>query len=368
MKIGIIITHPTQFDVPIFKLGKDVIEVIYTNRSRITEVYDPELKKIISFQQDNLEGYCYEIVPEKSGIRWLINKIKESNYDLLITNGYFNKFYIISLILGRFYAKKNAIRIDTVEYNNTGFFKRYYKSLIYYLIKLFVNQFFVVGELAKLFLIKNGVKENMIAYYGYISDNNLFINGSKLTSIEKYELRLKHNINEDKKIFLCISKHSLREAPFDTLEAFAKIDRPDLYLLLIGDGPLHEDLKKRAIELNIVNICFAGYINFNLLPKYYAISDVFIHDSHDEPWGVSVQEAIACGLSVIASNRVGSAYEMVIDGKNGFIFDVGDTDSLAKKIIAATHLNPVAKNKANLNVINRWNYANTLKSILETIN
>ena len=57
-------------------------------------------------------------------------------------------------------------------------------------------------------------------------------------------------------------------------------------------------VKQRAVELGIRNVTFAGYVHFSQLPVYYSIANVFVHDSHNEPWGVSVQEAIACGLPV----------------------------------------------------------------------
>ena len=46
------------------------------------------------------------------------------------------------------------------------------------------------------------------------------------------------------------------------------------------------------------------------LPALYAASDLFVHAAREERWGVSVQEALACGLPVVASSRVGAARDL----------------------------------------------------------
>jgi glycosyltransferase involved in cell wall biosynthesis len=70
-----------------------------------------------------------------------------------------------------------------------------------------------------------------------------------------------------------------------------------------------------------------GFRNQSELPEIYGASDVFVQASEREPWGMVVNEAMACGMAVCASDRVGSAYDLVKD--NGALFPVGDIDRLA---------------------------------------
>lgn len=368
MKIGIVITHPTQFDVPIYRLGKDIIEVIYTDASMVKELYDPEIQRIVTFQKGNLEGYTYEVLsPGKKGLIYLYKKIKERKYDLLITNGYNNKSYLIAALAGKLFCNKNALRLDTVLHNNHHFFKKIYKKLIFILIRKIYNQFFVVSTLAKTFLNNYSVLDSNIAFYGYISDSLFFSSSSNISEEEKSSLKFKYDIKQNQKILLCISKHNEREAPFDTITAFARLNDPSLHLLLIGDGPLHLRLQEKSKQLNIKNISFAGYINFTILPKYYAIANVFIHDSHNEPWGVSVQEAIACGVSVIASNKVGSSYDLIENGVNGFVFEAGNIQELTQKMSQVLNLSKVYKNNFNQTLLEKWSYNKTYSNILESV-
>ena len=368
MKIGILITHPTQFDVPVFRLGKDVIEVIYTDRMRIQNVYDPEINRILTFQDNNLDGYNYELLPE--GCRkycWLFNKIKNCKYDLLITIGYYKISFIFAIIIGGFYCRKNALRLDTVEFNNASLLKRLTKKILYRFLSIFINHFFVVSTLSEKFLLKCNIPVDRISKYGYISDNSFFERALKLGNHDKEALRGQLGINKEMQILLCISKHNKREAPYDTIEAFAKLNKSNLYLLLIGDGPLHDDLIRIVTQFKINNIGFAGYVNFNLLPNYYAISDVFIHDSHDEPWGVSVQEAIAAGVTVVASDRVGASVDLIRDGINGYVFNHGDVESLSNKIELALNIDAFNKALVNKEILSKWNYDVTYNNILKII-
>ena len=50
---------------------------------------------------------------------------------------------------------------------------------------------------------------------------------------------------------------------------------------------------------------------YSQLPDWYGRADVFVHPAPDEPWGVSVTEALACGVPVIAAEGVGAASEMM---------------------------------------------------------
>ena len=367
MKIGIVITHPTQFDVPIFKLGRDIIEVIYTEESLVKNVFDPELGKVLTWGSNNLDGYDFQIAPENAGFWWLFSKFRKSKYDLLITNGYYNRRFIFSIIAGKMLAGKNALRLDTVQFNNVSGVRFFYKKILYLIMRQFIDVFFVVGSLSKKFLLDLGVNERRISYYGYIADNDFFSVNSRRTDNEKLELKDSLGLVKNKKIILCVSKHSQREAPFDTIEAFHKMNDDGLHLVLVGDGPLHDEVKAKAQKFGIRNITFAGYIHFTKLPLYYSIADLFVHDSHNEPWGVSVQEAIACNLPVVASDRVGASYDMIINGKNGFSYKAGEINQLAERIKQALILDPIVLRKTNALILEKWNYSKTLENIIERV-
>ncbi len=368
MKICIIITHPTQFDVPIFKLGSDVIDVIYTDRNRMKDIYDPELKQIVKWGDKNLEGYPFEVLPEKNAYSWLYKKLRTGKYDLIVTTGYYNSYFIFSILTGKFLAKRNAIRLDTVLYNNEGIIKTVYKKVLYSVLRMFVDHFFVVGTLSRNFLLKFGVSPAKISTYGYVSDNDLFATSLSVPANEREALRTSLNIMPGARVLLCVSKHNEREAPFDTIQAFHKLKMENVHLVLVGDGPMHKEVVSMAGEPGNNNISFAGYVKFTDLPLYYSISDIFIHDSHNEPWGVSVQEAIAGNLAVIASDKVGAAFDMVVEGKNGYMFKAGDVDGIVNAIEKCLLIDKEVIAATDRDILKEWNYDTALRNIVAAAN
>jgi len=68
------------------------------------------------------------------------------------------------------------------------------------------------------------------------------------------------------------------------------------------------------------------------LSAFYAASDCLVLPSEYEPWGLVVNEAMAAGLPVIVSDKVGCAADLVRSGENGVVYRCGDLAALAKAL------------------------------------
>ncbi len=105
---------------------------------------------------------------------------------------------------------------------------------------------------------------------------------------------------------------------------------PDTYFLFTGDGPLEQDLKRKALEMGISdNIIFSGWRDD--LAKIISIYDIFVLPSLNEGMGRVLVEAMALGKSIVASN-VGGIPDLVTHGKNGFLVPPKNPKELAKYI------------------------------------
>jgi len=105
----------------------------------------------------------------------------------------------------------------------------------------------------------------------------------------------------------------------------------DAWLCLIGDGPDRQRLERRAHELGIVRRClFVGY-QADVAPYYEAI-DALLLPSANEGTPVSVIEALAAERPAVAT-RVGGVPDVLREGVDGYLVDVGDADTLAKRLV-----------------------------------
>ncbi len=118
----------------------------------------------------------------------------------------------------------------------------------------------------------------------------------------------------------------------DVIRIFEKIHKEiPSKLLMIGDGPDRQSAEDLARALGIyADIRFLG--KQEQISEILSISDLFILPSETESFGLSALEAMACSVPLISSNA-GGLPEINIEGKTGFMGNVGDIDVMAEKAI-----------------------------------
>ena len=113
----------------------------------------------------------------------------------------------------------------------------------------------------------------------------------------------------------------------------------DWPLVLVGDGPSAAVLRSLAQASSFSDhVHFAGLRGSRELLPFYAFAGCFVLPSTREPWGLVVNEAMACGLPVLVSKQCGSAEDLVVDGQNGFTFDPADVPGLLQHLKAVASL------------------------------
>jgi glycosyltransferase involved in cell wall biosynthesis len=121
------------------------------------------------------------------------------------------------------------------------------------------------------------------------------------------------------------------------LRAWAKIDRSDKKLQIIGDGPERDALEQLAKDLGIRDIVtFTGFVSEVEKRRLLSHSDLFVFPSAWplEGFGMTTIEAMALGIPVVSSG-FGPQAEIVKDGKTGWVFKPHDADDLARVITMA---------------------------------
>lgn len=139
--------------------------------------------------------------------------------------------------------------------------------------------------------------------------------------------------SERSKSFLYVGRLAAEKNVDTLIRAYAQY-RKDMAspwdLIIVGDGPQAAQLRRLADRLGVQGVQWMGYKQPSELPEIYARADVLVLPSLREPWGLVVNEAMACGLTVLVSERCGCVPELVYPGLNGYVFDPHDPASLLK--------------------------------------
>lgn len=134
------------------------------------------------------------------------------------------------------------------------------------------------------------------------------------------ELRARWGATEDTPVALCVSRFAPEKNFALVIQAFEAIRavRRDARLVLVGDGPMAEELRRRNVGYVI-----AGRLVNGDLSAHYASADIFLFASTSETFGNVVLEAMASGLG-IAAYRYAAAREHLRDGESALLAPLDD--------------------------------------------
>ncbi|MCH2219844.1 MAG: glycosyltransferase [Dechloromonas sp.] len=135
------------------------------------------------------------------------------------------------------------------------------------------------------------------------------------------DFRLRHGIPEERPLALFVGRVAHEKNIGFLLEAMvhARQRRPDLLLMIAGEGPAMGDLQKQVATLGLTeSVRFVGYLDRRQgLPDCYAAADVFVFASRTETQGLVLLEAMAAGLPVIALAEMGTI-DILAPGRGAF--------------------------------------------------
>jgi glycosyltransferase involved in cell wall biosynthesis len=164
-------------------------------------------------------------------------------------------------------------------------------------------------------------------------------------------LQGKFGLNPNRR-YMMYSGRLVPEKRVDLLiDAFAATaaERPDWDLLVVGHGPLSDDLRRRVPEALRPRVVWTGFLDGAENPVAFHAAEILILPSDQEPWALVVQEAMAAGLVVVASSVVGAAHELVEDEVSGRIFTAGNLQQLIQSIRDVTEPAALARYKQRSN-------------------
>ena len=265
--------------------------------------------------------------------RQLKKFLRTGSFDVAIVNGYSDILRLQTIS----YAKRKhipyAIETDTQLNIPGSFLKRNIKKALLRYVFSGDAWGFAGGTRQKLLFSHYGMKPERIRILPMTVDVERF--QQKCEQLPSREVLKAENGVAGKKIVLYVGRFmEVKNLP--TLlqaAAYLKGKQDDFILCLVGKGEKKSELEVFCQQNGLEDhVRFVDYMLFDRLVAYYKMADVFVLPSKKESWGLVINEALACGLPVIASDRVGSVDDLILPGKNGEVFRWDNAEQLSVQL------------------------------------
>lgn len=241
----------------------------------------------------------------------------------------------IMLAAARWAKKHGAVSIMISASTAWDYERVWWKeSIKRFLVRRYYDAGFVGGTAGRDYLMSLGMSKEYIWGQHDAVDNDYFSNKAEQVLQRGKEYRKWAGLPE--RYFLYVGRFSEEKNLIRLLEAYRcyrECVSEGWGLVMVGDGPQGEELSQAAEKLDLRDVLWPGFKQIAELPIYYALASAFILPSFREPWGLVVNEAMASGLPVMVSNRCGSAWDLVSEGRNGYTFDPYDVEEMAERML-----------------------------------
>lgn len=265
----------------------------------------------------------------------IFKKISSFKADVVVLPGYFDPSTWLIYLYCKIAGIKTIMFLDSGETDNK---KIWFKEIIKKRIIALSDGFLSIGPATDQYLLKLGAKKEQILMSRNALDNHEIRNQYEQSLPSRAERKAKLKLKKFNFIFVgrLIDFKNL----FIMLEAFDKATKKhgegaDWGFLMVGDGPLEDELKAFINDKKIANVHFLPPCEWLEVPWNISLADVMVLASYSEPWGFVINEALICGKPVIVSNHCGCVTSLVKEGKNGngLTFSPYNTNELSDKML-----------------------------------
>lgn len=258
----------------------------------------------------------------------VLRELKKKKYDIIILDGY---GYVTQLI-NIFYLNKKKFRyfvnVDgAVPKKNEKLAIRFMKKSIISKVPYFLCGSHETGNI----LVGYGSDYKKIIHHPFTSLYKEDLYSDTISCFDKSVLRKKLGISENRMI-ISVGRFSYLNGygkGYDVLlKAALRLKDSNIGWYIIGGEPT-EEFKRMKREMELENVHFIGFKKKEELKEYYRASDIFTLMTVGDVWGLVINEAMACGLPVITTDKCVAGVELVENGMNGYIVPVGDDKELS---------------------------------------
>jgi len=289
-------------------------------------------------------------------------------FDLFLVTGYGFPTAAIAIVLLKIFKRNWAMISDGVAPQKLKAEAWYTRA-----VKRFFTEgataYFANGTAAKNLLMQFDIAEEKIFNQYLTVDVKYFLENEKASKEKRIRTRHKYGIREDTIVVIYVGRlipHKGIQDLIQAIEGLVKRKKNNVIALIVGGGEEKERLQSNTKNLQ-QNVIFTGFVEpYELCLCYYA-SDIFCLPTHHDPWGLVVNEAMACALPIITTNAAGASVDLVKN--NGYVVSAGDVSGLSSAIEALIDADVrEAFGTESRRMILNWTYIESSQSFKNMLN
>jgi glycosyltransferase involved in cell wall biosynthesis len=332
-KLVIITELMAPYRIPVFNalaLQPEInLEIIFLSEN------DPTLRRWLVYK-DEIQ-FRYSVLPSwrrRIGkYHLLLNRrvratLNGARPDVLICGGY---NYLACWTAARWARRHHVPFFLWTE--STASDRRNVRLVVEILKKKFLNfcaAFVVPGKSSLNYLKELGIGESRVFTAPNAVDTALFSTIAVATRQDSANILARLQLPSQ--YFLYAGRLVQAKGIFDLLDAYNRLSadiRQTVGLVFVGDGADRPELMAQAAQMNSGKIQVLDFLQREHLAEIYALASALVFPTHSDPWGLVVNEAMACGLPVIATSVAGCTPDLITDGWNGLVVPPRDSLQLA---------------------------------------
>jgi glycosyltransferase involved in cell wall biosynthesis len=352
IRLAIILSHPVQYYSPLFRRLAQRPEidltVLYSSLAGALPAVDRDFGVTVAWDRPLLEGYKSKALKNfwrgARGGFWsyaspgVMAEMWCGQYDAVLVYGWGHLTAWLAIL-----AAGSTNRAFIITGDSNGLYEKDLPRLKARIKKTVLTTLFrragallVTGPFNRMFYQYYGVRDCKLFFAPLAVDNEYFKRRAELARLHREEIRARYGIPPDVVLLLFVGKLVPWKRPQDILMALKKLQPafPSLGAAWVGEGELRPQLEAEIMNRGVKHAYVLGFRNQTELPELYAAGDIFVLPSWIDNVGLATNEAMACGLPVIVSNRTGvwGAGGLVRDGETGFVYPACDSEALSKVV------------------------------------
>ncbi len=354
------------------------LKTIYPNYQDYIGYISPKVR-VVSLDSEAFMGFDFERNVSHKSYKILLEELEKFKPDIIHVDEPERLFLGLFRIPGLHFAKQN--NIPCVSFFHTNFLeygKDYFplpqpiENIVQFLFKIFLRWLYnfyditlVSGDNTYNRLLDIGIKKLCKSDLLGV-DTTKFSPQLREDKFFEHKYKLKNIDNKIKLIFL--GRLTVDKGWNFTIKAFYKfadkINLENIAVIVAGDGPMKEEILNKLAKI-IPNLHLLGRVSPENIPALLANCDIHITTSEKETKGLTILEAFASGIPVIAPCK-GGVIDSIQDNWNGFLFIAGDEQDFLKKVEILIN-NSTLREKMGTNAreyVIKYNWDNAVQNLL----